>query len=143
VRKAAERIGSQAFHVGERWLPGTLTNQLQLFGPDVATGQRVTPDLVIFLNPMANAHAIRECAIQHIPTIGIVDSNVDPRVVMYPIPANDESSRTAELIAGVLSIAGREGRNLRDKEVRNKEQRLSQYKRAQERGSTRYVTDRE
>jgi len=143
VRKAAERIGPQAFHVGERWLPGTLTNQLQLFGPDVATGQRVTPDLVIFLNPMANAHAIRECAIQHIPTIGIVDSNVDPRVVMYPIPANDESSRTAELIAGVLSIAGREGRNLRDKEVRNKEQRLSQYKRAQERGSTRYVTDRE
>jgi small subunit ribosomal protein S2 len=28
---------------------------------------------------------------------------------MYPIPANDESTRTAELIAGVLSIAGREG----------------------------------
>lgn len=143
VRKAAERIGPQAYHVGERWLPGTLTNKLQLFGIDVSNRQRVTPDLVVFLNPMANAHAIRECAIQHIPTIGIVDSNVDPRVVMYPIPANDESPRTAELIAGVLSIAGREGRILRDKEERNKELRRSQYMRAQERGSTRYVTDRE
>ena len=40
---------------------------------------------------------------------GIVDSNVDPRIVMYPIPANDESTRTAELIAGLLSVAGREG----------------------------------
>jgi small subunit ribosomal protein S2 len=142
VRKAAERIGPQAFHVGERWLPGTLTNQLQLFGSDVANDQRVTPDLVVFLNPMANAHAIRECAIQHIPTIGIVDSNVDPRVVMYPIPANDESPRTAELIAGVLSVAGREGRVMREKEQHHKELRQSQYKRAQERSFTRYV-DRE
>ncbi|OAX36603.1 ribosomal protein S2, partial [Rhizopogon vinicolor AM-OR11-026] len=137
VRKAAERIGPQAFHVGERWLPGTLTNKLQLFGRDVAKEQRVTPDLVVFLNPMANAHAIRECAIQHIPTIGIVDSNVDPRVVMYPIPANDESPRTAELITGVLSIAGREGRVLRENKERSKELRQSRYKRGQERGSTR------
>ena len=53
--------------------------------------------------------AIRECAIENVPTIGIIDSNVDPRIVMYAIPANDESTRTAELIAGVLSIAGREG----------------------------------
>ena len=71
--------------------------------------ERVVPDLVIFLNPIPNLHAIRECAIEHVPTIGIVDSNVDPRIVMYPIPANDESTRTAELVAGVLSIAGREG----------------------------------
>jgi small subunit ribosomal protein S2 len=28
---------------------------------------------------------------------------------MYPIPANDENTRTAELIAGILSVAGREG----------------------------------
>ncbi|KAG1877776.1 ribosomal protein S2, flavodoxin-like domain-containing protein [Suillus subalutaceus] len=142
VRKAAERIGPQAFHVGERWLPGTLTNKLQLFGSDVAKEQRVTPDLVIFLNPLANIHAIRECAIQHIPTIGIVDSNVDPRVVMYAIPANDESPRAAELIAGVLSIAGREGRVLREREEQSKELQRSQYMRAQERGTTRYVADR-
>jgi len=76
----------------------------------------VVPDLVVFLNPIANVHAIRECAIEHVPTIGIVDSNVDPRVVMYPIPANDESTRTAELIAGVLSVAGREGVAIRERE---------------------------
>jgi small subunit ribosomal protein S2 len=109
VLKAAQRIGPQGYHVGEKWLAGTLTNKVHFFGPEVSTSQRVIPDLVIFLNPIPNLHAIRECAIEHVPTIGIVDSNVDPRIVMYPIPANDESTRTAELIAGVLSIAGREG----------------------------------
>jgi small subunit ribosomal protein S2 len=107
--KAAQRIGSQGYHVGEKWLPGTLTNKVHFFGPEVSLSERVVPDLVIFLNPIPNLNAIRECAIEHVPTIGIVDSNVDPRIVMYPIPANDESTRTAELIAGVLSIAGREG----------------------------------
>ena len=68
-----------------------------------------TPDLVIFLNPLENLKAIRECGIAMVPTIGIIDTNVDPRLVMYPIPANDESVRTAELIAGTLSMAGREG----------------------------------
>ncbi|RPD65938.1 ribosomal protein S2 [Lentinus tigrinus ALCF2SS1-7] len=109
VRLAAERMGKQGYHVGERWLPGTLTNRVQMFGPEVAGDEQVIPDLVVFLNPIPNIHAVRECALEHVPTIGIVDSNVDPRVVMYPIPANDESTRTAELIAGLLSVAGREG----------------------------------
>ncbi|KAI0708991.1 ribosomal protein S2, flavodoxin-like domain-containing protein [Earliella scabrosa] len=109
VRLAAERMGKQGYHVGERWLPGTLTNRVHMFGPEIAGDEQVIPDLVIFLNPIPNIHAIRECALEHVPTIGIVDSNVDPRVVMYPIPANDESTRTAELIAGLLSVAGREG----------------------------------
>ncbi|KAL0947093.1 hypothetical protein HGRIS_013233 [Hohenbuehelia grisea] len=113
VQKAAERVGPQGYYVGERWLPGTLTNKLQLFGAEVVKDERVTPDLVVLLNPLANMNAIRECAIEHVPTIGIIDSNVDPRIVMYPIPANDESTRTAELIAGLLSIAGREGAELR------------------------------
>ncbi|KAH9901197.1 ribosomal protein S2, flavodoxin-like domain-containing protein [Cubamyces lactineus] len=109
VHLAAERMGKQGYHVGERWLPGTLTNKVHMFGPEVARETQVVPDLAVFLNPIPNIHAIRECALEHVPTIGIVDSNVDPRIVMYPIPANDESTRTAELVAGLLSVAGREG----------------------------------
>ncbi|KAF9036570.1 mitochondrial ribosomal protein subunit S2 [Panaeolus papilionaceus] len=109
VLKAAERVGPQGFHVGERWLPGTLSNRRQFFGEETADNTRMTPDLAIILNPLQNMIAINECAAENIPTIGIIDSNVDPRVVMYPIPANDENTRTAELVAGVLSIAAREG----------------------------------
>ncbi|KAJ1310314.1 hypothetical protein OPQ81_007053 [Rhizoctonia solani] len=109
VRKAAQRLGVQGFHVGTTWKPGTLTNAWELFGSDTMMKLNTTPDLVIFFNPLQNLHAIRECAISRIPTIGVIDSDVDPRVVMYPIPANDDSIRTAELIAGILSMAGKEG----------------------------------
>jgi small subunit ribosomal protein S2 len=109
VNKASERLGRQGFHVGDRWLPGTLSNRRQFFGEDVVDQQRMIPDLAVILNPLANVIAINECAAEHVPTIGIIDSNVDPRLVMYPIPANDENSRTAELVAGILSVAGREG----------------------------------
>jgi small subunit ribosomal protein S2 len=109
VAKAADRLGSEnGFHIGERWLPGTLTNRIGLFGSEAAKTKKLKPDCVIFLNPLNNLHAIRECAIEHIPTIGITDSNADPRIVMYSIPANDESVRTAELVAGVLSLAGQQ-----------------------------------
>lgn len=108
VSKAAERLGEYGFFIGERWLPGTLTNRMGIFGTEMAKSKKLKPDCVIFLNPLNNLHAIRECAIEHIPTVGIVDSNVDPRIVMYGIPGNDESVRTAELIAGVLSLAGQQ-----------------------------------
>lgn len=117
VQKAAQRLGSQGYHVGDRWLPGTLTNKWQMFGHETVRSKRVIPDLVVLLNPLSNMVAIQECALSNVPTIGIVDSNVDPRVVMYPIPANDESPRTAEIVAGVLSIAGREGIALREAEM--------------------------
>ncbi|PCH38385.1 mitochondrial ribosomal protein subunit S2 [Wolfiporia cocos MD-104 SS10] len=133
VRKAAERVGQRAYHVGEKWLPGTLTNKLVMFGPEVSKKEQVIPDLVILLNPIPNIHAIRECAIEHVPTIGIVDSNVDPRIVMYPIPANDESTRTAELVAGVLSIAGREGVALYEEELARKAARAKEVQRRAQR----------
>lgn len=109
VRKAAQRLGSNGYHIDSRWLPGLLTNPFEVLGERAARETNVKPDLVVFLNPLDNLKALRECGIARVPTIGIIDSNVDPRIVMYPIPANDESTRTAELIVGTLSVAGKEG----------------------------------
>ncbi|KAL6309066.1 ribosomal protein S2, flavodoxin-like domain-containing protein [Sparassis latifolia] len=140
VRAAVERMGSQSYHVGEKWLPGTLTNKLVVFGADVVRETRVLPDLVILLNPIPNLSVIRECAIEHVPTIAIVDSNVDPRIVMYPIPANDESTRTAELIGGLLSIAGREGVALYEDEQARKAKQAEKHAERLQRGREQ-ITD--
>lgn len=69
----------------------------------------VQPELVILLNPRENRMAIHEATNHQIPTIGIIDTDCDPRKVTYSIPANDDSLRSVEYIAGVLSRAGEEG----------------------------------
>jgi len=62
------------------------------FGVEPIREGSYVPDVVIFLNPSENLSAIRECTLKNIPTVGIVDSDIDPRLVTYPIPANMEVS---------------------------------------------------
>lgn len=56
--------------------------------------------------------AVKEAHILGIPVIGIVDTNSDPEQVDYPIPANDDSIKTIELIANTLSEAILEGKQI-------------------------------
>ncbi|MBM2817225.1 MAG: ribosomal protein [Ignavibacteria bacterium] len=53
--------------------------------------------------------AVNEAKILGIPVIAIVDTNCDPETVDYPIPANDDSLKTIDLIATVLADAINEG----------------------------------
>ncbi len=53
--------------------------------------------------------AIKEAKILGIPVIAIVDTNADPELVDYPIPANDDSIRTVELVTKILAEAINEG----------------------------------
>ena len=74
-----------------------------------AVNHILRPDLVIVCNPRENRLVLREAANNQIPTIGIIDTDCDPRSVSYSIPANDDSLRSVEYILGVLSRAGEEG----------------------------------
>ena len=47
----------------------------------------------------------------------MVDTNSDPSNIDFPIPANDDSLRSVQLIAGVLGRAGEEGQRLRLEEA--------------------------
>ena len=42
--------------------------------------------------------AIDEARILGIPVFGIVDTNTNPKLIEYPIPANDDSIKTVKLI---------------------------------------------
>ncbi|KAG0203582.1 37S ribosomal protein, mitochondrial [Mortierella sp. GBA30] len=110
-----------AYYVASKWCPGTITNAQEIVGPhtprlpnaragDLAKPFR--PDLVIVLNPLENMIAIREATRFNIPTIAITDTDVDPRIVSYPIPGNDDSVRGVELVAKVLAEAAKEGNQL-------------------------------
>jgi len=60
------------------------------------------PDVVIFTNQLKDGLAIRECLKLGIPTICIVDTNCDPDLIPYPIPANDDSSSSIRFILNYL-----------------------------------------
>ena len=65
---------------------------------------RRLPDLVIIVDAQYEDTAIKEARRLDIPTIAIVDSNTDPNKVTYPIPANDDSMRTINIIISALPM---------------------------------------
>ena len=106
VTKAAEMAG--ACHLFTKWTPGAITNRDvilktqgtkvvdhldgELDGFDMYKGMArpLLPDLVVCLNPLENYTMLYECGLKNIPTIGVIDTNVDPSWVTYTIPANDD-----------------------------------------------------
>ncbi|KAJ2078320.1 hypothetical protein H4R24_004559 [Coemansia sp. RSA 988] len=75
--------------------------------------QLFKPDLVIVLSPLESKTMLLETRISHVPTVGVVDTNCDPRLVTYPIPCNDDSLRGMRIVTGVLARAARAGMDLR------------------------------
>ncbi len=71
---------------------------------------RRLPDAVIVVDAQYEDTAIREARRLDIPVIAIVDSNTNPKKVDYPIPANDDSIRTIQLIIAALADAVNEAR---------------------------------
>ena len=68
------------------------TDVLRRFGLDPLVQGKHAPDLVVFLNPGENSVGVKECTLRSIPTVAIVDTHLDPRIVTYPIPANGDVS---------------------------------------------------
>ncbi len=68
------------------------------------------PDVLIVSDVVYNETAVKEAKKLNIPVIGIVDTNSDPYFIDYPIPANDDSVQTVELIIRDLSQTIIEGK---------------------------------
>jgi small subunit ribosomal protein S2 len=63
------------------------------------------PDVLVVVDAHYEETAIREANRLEIPVIAIVDTNTDPTTIDYPIPANDDSIRTIQLIVAALTDA--------------------------------------
>lgn len=64
----------------------------------------------LFVVDITKEHiAVREATRLGIPVFAIVDTNADPKLVDYVIPANDDSRETVELIMGAMCSAISEG----------------------------------
>ena len=68
------------------------------------------PDAVFVLDTKKEHIAVTEANKLGIPVVAVVDTNVDPDVIQYPIPGNDDAIRSNSLLARVIADAVEEGR---------------------------------
>lgn len=67
------------------------------------------PSALFVVDVLKERIAVHEANRLGIPVIGIVDTNSDPGTVDYVIPANDDATKSIELIVGVICDAMNEG----------------------------------
>jgi small subunit ribosomal protein S2 len=83
----------------------------------------------LFIVDVTKEHiAVREAKRLGIPVFAMVDTNSDPSDIEFPIPANDDASKSISLIVGILCQAIEEGLNERkiekDKEPQLKDKKV-------------------
>ncbi|HOG76275.1 MAG TPA: 30S ribosomal protein S2, partial [Candidatus Marinimicrobia bacterium] len=78
---------------------------------------RKLPDVLVVVDTTYDNIAVQEARRLDIPIIAILDTNADPTIVDYPIPANDDSIQTINLIITELADAVIEAKNSRLVEV--------------------------
>nr|YP_009518913.1 ribosomal protein S2 [Boodleopsis pusilla]AYC64831.1 ribosomal protein S2 [Boodleopsis pusilla] len=160
IEKIAKECNS--WYINKRWLGGLLTNwktmrqtifQLQrgtfsLSKKEKAQKDRQRkrllkylggvqtmyqlPDIVIIIGQHKEMKAVRECQKLKIPSLTILDTNCDPSLTRFFIPANDDSLASITYILNTLSKAIQKGQYKYEKEKqiqeRNKRKSLHRYR---------------
>lgn len=82
------------------------------------------PSAIFVVDILKEHIAIAEARKLNIPTFAIVDTNSDPKKVDFPIPANDDASKSISLIVEIMIRAIEEGLMKRkvEKDKRTKEE---------------------
>ena len=75
------------------------------------------PGAIFVIDSKKEEIAVAEAHKLHIPVVATVDTNCDPDVVDFPIPANDDAIRAVRLLASKMADAILEGRQGQQEEV--------------------------
>jgi len=76
---------------------------------------RKLPDVLFVVDITEEVIAVAESVKLGIPVVAMVDTNCDPEPIQYPIPSNDDSIRSIELIAKHISEAIKSGKEIAKK----------------------------
>ena len=68
-----------------------------------------SPDVMFVIDANKEELAIKEANVLGIPVVAILDSNVSPDGISFPIPANDDASRAIRLYCDAIAAAATRG----------------------------------
>ena len=67
------------------------------------------PDVMFVIDANKEELAIKEANVLGIPVVAVLDSNVDPSGIAFPIPANDDAARAIRLYCEAIGTAATRG----------------------------------
>jgi small subunit ribosomal protein S2 len=68
------------------------------------------PDVMFVIDANKEELAIKEANVLGIPVIAILDTNVDPSGIAFPVPGNDDAARAVRLYCDAIGQAAMQGR---------------------------------
>jgi len=68
------------------------------------------PDVMFVIDANKEELAIKEAGVLGIPVVAVLDTNVDPSGIAFPIPGNDDAARAVKLYCDAVAEAARSGR---------------------------------
>ena len=74
------------------------------------------PSALFVVDIVNESIAVKEAQKLNIPVFAMVDTNSDPREVEFPIPANDDATKSIEIIMQTVTGAVKEGLTVRKSE---------------------------
>ncbi len=94
-----------------------LTRELEKLQKNLSGISALTrcPNAVFVIDTLKEHIAVTEANKLNIPVIAVVDTNVDPDKIQFPIPGNDDAIRANDLMARVIAEAVIEGRFIAQK----------------------------
>ncbi len=75
------------------------------------------PDALFVVDIVREEIAVDEANKAGIPVVALVDTNADPDLIDYPIPANDDAIRAIRLLTSRIADAVIEGKQIREAEL--------------------------
>ena len=68
------------------------------------------PDVMFVIDANKEDLAIKEANVLGIPVVAVLDTNVDPNGIAFPIPGNDDAARAIKLYCDAVAEAARSGK---------------------------------
>jgi len=76
------------------------------------------PGVLFVASALHDINAIKEAKTLHIPVVALADTNADPTLIDYVIPANDDAISSVKLLLDYVVEAVKQGASAKDKKVK-------------------------
>ena len=113
LEKLEEIIGGEELSAYSKKMQSSLQREMRKMYRNlngIRTMNRL-PEALFVVDPNKERNAVREASRLGITTVALIDTDCDPDLVDLPIPGNDDSIRSIELVAQLLADSILEGRS--------------------------------